>query len=103
MTAIARDPENDQILYRFLIDGTPAGEWSASSSFKWNTAGVQPGEHNITVLVRDGKHSNDYDDSLSRVYTIRSIVDEALNRIDASSSGSASLGSKNITSVRVGR
>ncbi len=102
-TAIARDTENDQILYRFLIDGTPAGEWSAGSSFKWNTAGVQAGEHNITVLVRDGKHSNDYDDSLSRVYTIRSIVDEALNRIDASSSGSASLGSKNITSVRVGR
>lgn len=97
-TARAHDPENDPLMYRFLVDGSPATDWSSSSKFTWNTVGVAAGDHNITAQVMDGSSII----SMSRNYTIRSIVDEALSGIESSSS-SAALGSKNITSVRVGR
>ncbi|MDI9617358.1 MAG: DUF1616 domain-containing protein [Methanothrix sp.] len=96
-TARAQDPENDPLLYRFLVDGSPATDWSASGKFTWNTVGVAAGDHNITVQVRDESSIS----SISQIYTIRSIVDEALSGIG--SRGSAALGSKNISSVRVGR
>ncbi|MCX8207598.1 MAG: DUF1616 domain-containing protein [Methanothrix sp.] len=96
-SAVAHDPENDPLLYRFLVDGSPATDWSASGKFTWNTVGVAAGDHNITVQVRDGSSIS----SMSDNYTIRSMVDEALSGIGSRSS--AALGSKNISSIRVGR
>lgn len=96
-TASAHDPENDPIMYRFLVDGSPATDWSPSGKFTWNTVGLAAGDHNITVEVRDGGSTS----SMSQIYTIRSIVDEALSGIGSGTS--AALGSKNISSVRVGR
>lgn len=96
-TAMARDPENDPLLYRFMVDGLPVTEWTPSGRFTWNTVGVAAGDHNITVQVSDGSSIS----SMSDNYTIRSIVDEALSGIG--SKGSAALGSKNVTSIRVGR
>lgn len=97
-TARAHDPENDPLRYRFLVDGSPATDWSPSGRFTWNTVGVAAGDHNITVQVTDGSNIS----SMSCIYAIRSIVDEALSGIGSSRS-SAALGGRNITSVRVGR
>ena len=96
-TAVAHDSESDPLLYRFLVDGSPATDWSPSGKFTWNTVGVATGDHNITVQVRDRSSIS----SVSVNYTIRSMVDEALSGIGPK--GSAALGSKNVTSVRVGR
>ncbi|MDH7597027.1 MAG: DUF1616 domain-containing protein [Methanothrix sp.] len=96
-TAVARDPESAPLLYRFLVDGSPATDWSPSGRFTWNTVGVAAGDHNITVQVSDGSSIS----SASGNYTIRSMVDEALSGIGSRSS--AALGSRNVTSVRVGR
>ncbi|MGB9902295.1 hypothetical protein, partial [Methanothrix sp.] len=96
-TAVAHDPEGAPLLYRFLVDGSPATDWSPSGRFTWSTVGVGAGDHNITVQVSDGSSIS----SASGNYKIRSMVDEALSGIGSRSS--ATLGSKNVTSVRVGR
>jgi len=96
-TAVAHDPEGAPLLYRFLVDGSPATDWSPSGRFTWSTVGVGAGDHNITVQVGDGSSIS----SASGNYTIRSMVEEALSGIGSRSS--AALGSKNVTSVRVGR
>lgn len=56
-TAKATDAEGDEISYRFLVDDKPAGEWSLSNSWSWDTSEVTSGDHEIRVLARDGKHA----------------------------------------------
>ena len=56
-TATATDAEGDEISYRFLVDDKPAGGWSLSDSWSWDTSEVMPGDHEIRVLARDGKHA----------------------------------------------
>ncbi|HNX08576.1 MAG TPA: hypothetical protein PKL29_00550, partial [Methanothrix sp.] len=58
-TAKASDPEGDEIAYRFLVDGNEAQGWSASNSWSWDTASAAPGDHEITVLARDGRHASE--------------------------------------------
>ena len=62
-TIAAVDPDGDTVYYRFLIDGLPAGEWSTSSTWTWNSSSARPGIHSITAQARDGKHasSGDFD------------------------------------------
>lgn len=58
-TAKASDPEGDEIAYRFLVDGNEAQGWSASNSWSWDTASAAPGDHEITVQARDGRHASE--------------------------------------------
>ena len=53
----AADPEEDKILYKFLVNGRVAQDWSESASWSWDTAGQPAAEYTITALARDGKHA----------------------------------------------
>jgi len=57
--AVALDPDNDKILYRFLVNDKEARKWSKSSSWSWATQNLQAGDYQITVLARDGRHSSE--------------------------------------------
>ncbi|MDD1761771.1 MAG: hypothetical protein LUQ59_06015, partial [Methanothrix sp.] len=67
-TAKASDADGDEISYRFLVDDKPAGEWSHSNSWSWDTSGVMSGDHEIRVLARDGKHA--FEDSFDSFKTV---------------------------------
>lgn len=75
-TATASDPEDDPISYRFLLDGTTSTDWSDSPTWRWDTTGLTPGDYNITVQVRDGKHADGnatveaFDDSESASFAL---------------------------------
>ena len=57
-TANATDPDNDQISYRFLLDGKESTDWSGSNSWTWNTQSVAPGSYKVEARIRDGKHAS---------------------------------------------
>jgi uncharacterized membrane protein len=71
-TANATDPESDRIYYKFLENGIVVNDWAPSNSWIWNTSTAAPGDHKITVLARDGKHSalDSFDDSMNASITI---------------------------------
>jgi uncharacterized membrane protein len=71
-TANATDPDSDRIYYKFLEEGHAVTDWSPSNSWIWNTSAAKPGDHKITVLARDGKHSavDSFDDSMNASITI---------------------------------
>lgn len=56
-TVSALDPEGDTIYYRFMVDNLPAGEWSTSNSWAWDTSSARPGMHTILAQARDEKHA----------------------------------------------
>ncbi len=58
-TAKANDPDGDGVFYKFLADGSEVEKWSSSNSWVWDTSSAKPGEHKITVQVRDGRHSSE--------------------------------------------
>ena len=58
-TAIAVDPDGDEISYKFLANDKEAGDWSSSNFWVWDTSSAVPGEYNIKVLARDGKHASE--------------------------------------------
>jgi len=89
-TATAIDPE-DEIAYKFLIDGRPMTGWSASSQWVWDTAGAAPGEHRITVQARDERHE-EVDSALDSTFAISSLVDQEIERA-MQGNGRASIGS----------
>ncbi|OPX78510.1 MAG: lipoprotein NlpI [Methanosaeta sp. PtaB.Bin039] len=57
-TAEAEDPEGDQILYRFFINGEPAAGWTAENRWTWNTTGSGSADHQIEVRVVDKNHAS---------------------------------------------
>ena len=71
-TANASDPENDQILYRFLLDNSPTTDWSKFNMWNWDTTKTPPGDYRITVLARDGKHASpdSFDTSTNATFTL---------------------------------
>jgi tetratricopeptide (TPR) repeat protein len=56
-TAKAEDPENDQLSYRFFLNGQPATEWQSESKWSWTTSEANVGENQVEVRIRDGKHA----------------------------------------------
>jgi hypothetical protein len=58
-TAIAADPDGDEISYKFLVNDKEVGKWSSSNSWVWDTSSATPGEYRIKVLARDGRHSSE--------------------------------------------
>lgn len=71
-TARAIDPEQDELSYRFLLDGREVSGWSPSDSWTWNSSGTAAGDHEITVQIIDGSHASQdsFDGELSRPYTL---------------------------------
>jgi hypothetical protein len=83
---VALDPDNDRILYRFLVNDKEARKWSKSSSWSWATQNLQAGDYQITVLARDGRHaSEDSFDSIMNATLILSDPNHApvLNELKA--------------------
>ncbi|MDD1751331.1 MAG: hypothetical protein LUO89_15820, partial [Methanothrix sp.] len=70
-TAQANDAENDQILYRFFLNGLPVTDWQSSNQWAWTGA---EGEAQVEVQVRDGKHAEQdgFDDRRSATFIILS-------------------------------
>jgi len=71
----AGDPEGDQILYKFQVQGAfgrwvTVQDWSTSNVYSWTPSSA--GLYNIRCLVRDGNHApaSGYDDSRA-VYSYR--------------------------------
>jgi len=56
-TAKAKDPDNDQISYRFFLNGYPVTKWLNDNSWVWTTTEADTGDNKIEVYVRDGKHA----------------------------------------------
>jgi len=56
-TAIAVDPDGDEISYKFLANDREVRGWSSSNSWEWDTSSATPGEYRIIVQARDGKHT----------------------------------------------
>jgi hypothetical protein len=57
-TAWASDPENDQMVYQFLLNDSIMQDWSGSNVWTWRTSDSDVGIHHVDVRARDGKHSN---------------------------------------------
>ena len=56
-TAEARDPEEDQMLYRFYLNDEPATKWINEDMWTWTAEDYDSGENQIEVRIRDGKHA----------------------------------------------
>lgn len=71
-TAQAADPDGDRVVYRFLLNGEAATDWSDSGSWTWDTDRTSPGDYEVAVQVRDEKHSGQEssDGSLKRTFTL---------------------------------
>ena len=69
-TAQASDAENDPLLYRFLLNGTPVADWQTLNQWAWTAA--EAGTSQVEVQVRDGKHADaqGFDDSKSASFSI---------------------------------
>ena len=71
-TVKAKDPENDQILYRFFLNGDPITKWATDNKWPWSTNDSDVGYNQIEVQVRDGKHAGPagFDDRKSSSFNI---------------------------------
>jgi HEAT repeat protein len=70
-TATATDAEDDDLEYRFLLNGGTVQDWSSDSTWEWSTSVSDIGSHEIEVEVRDGKHDLDGDDSRSNEFEVK--------------------------------
>jgi len=71
-TVKAEDPDNDQILYRILLNGEPQGVWTGHNSWNWDITDANVGDNQVEVWVRDGKHKdqNGFDDRKSMSFAV---------------------------------
>ncbi len=79
--AIASDPENDPIYYRFSIDGPQTGgqwkviqDWSLSNTWSWKAGDSDAGSSNIQVEIRDGKRGGPSDIDAFKEYDNYQII-----------------------------
>ncbi len=63
-TAVASDPENDPLLYKFFLSGPSTGEkltektgWISGNIWAWTTSAKDVGDNQVRVWLRDGKHA----------------------------------------------
>ena len=56
--AMASDPDNDKILYKFLLNGNTVQDWSPNRFWNWSTDDSNLGDNTIEAMVRDGKHAD---------------------------------------------
>jgi tetratricopeptide (TPR) repeat protein len=71
-TAIAKDPDNDQILCRFFLNGYPVTKWTNDNLWTWTTQDADIGDNQIEVYVIDRKHAgpNRFDSNTARDFSI---------------------------------
>gem|GEM_PF-601819 len=69
-TVEAKDPDGDQMLYRFLQDDEPKTDWQTEDRWIWTAS--EAGSYQIEAWVRDGKHagSGGLDDRRSERFEI---------------------------------
>lgn len=58
--AKAANSENYSLLYRFVLNGHPARDWSDSNTWTWQTNDTVIGTNLIEVQVNCGKNTSDY-------------------------------------------
>ncbi len=68
----AKDVEGDEILYKFLVNGRVAQDWTTSATWSWDTTNQPAAEYKITALARDGRHAgqSSYDSSKEATVTL---------------------------------
>ena len=73
--ANATDHEGDKLLYKFLVSGREANNWSRIGSWIWPTSGLSPGNYEISVLVRDGNHASEssFDHMINSSFSLTSL------------------------------
>ena len=73
--ANATDHEGDRLLYKFLVSGREANNWSRIGSWIWPTSGLSPGNYEISVLVRDGNHASEssFDHMINSSFALTSL------------------------------
>jgi hypothetical protein len=76
-TASAKDPDKDQILYRFFLNDEPVTDWSNDNSWTWTTVNDDAGKNQIEIRIRDGKHRgpNRFDDNAIVGFTINKAIE----------------------------
>jgi len=74
-TAEAKDSENDQISYRFFLNGQPATEWRSEGEWTWITSDASAGDNQVEVRIIDGKHAgqDSSDDSNTASFVITAL------------------------------
>jgi len=70
--AKAIDPDNDQIFYKYILNGKSETGWSSDNTWTWSTTNSDVGENQIEVRIRDGKHAgpDSFDRNVVDRYTI---------------------------------
>ena len=63
-TAVASDPEDDPISYRFLVNETAVTDWQAENKFIWTAS--EAGSFLITAQARDDQHEGPEGESGNR-------------------------------------
>jgi hypothetical protein len=63
-TAVASDPENDPLVFKFFLNGPATGnqwaeqtQWVSDNIWAWTTSAKDVGNNQVSVWVRDGKHA----------------------------------------------
>ena len=83
-TAVAYDPENAPLVYKFFLKGPATGNklsektgWTSSNTWKWNTTLADAGLNQVEVWVRDGKHAgpDSNDDSTDTSFYIENQIE----------------------------
>lgn len=71
-TAKASDPDNDQIRYRFILNGFPVTNWINDNLWIWTTTDADIGDNKIEVCIIDGKHSgpNGFDSNKAANFSV---------------------------------
>ncbi|MDD1742629.1 MAG: hypothetical protein LUQ47_04770, partial [Methanotrichaceae archaeon] len=71
-TAEANDSDNDQILYRFFLNGYPVSKWVKENKWIWMTNDTHVGNNTIEVRVKDEEHSDPdrFDNNKTTSFTI---------------------------------
>lgn len=81
--AAAFDPEDDQLFYKFLVNGEDQTGWTTDKTWTWDNTEDYIGDNQIEVWIRDGKHTdpNSFDDHEPVKFTI---IDQSQEPISVS-------------------
>jgi hypothetical protein len=76
-TAYASDPDGDNILYRFFLNGEPQTGWVTDNSWTWATTEDDIGDKQIEVHIRDGEHApqDGSDGNRAEKFSVLKLVD----------------------------
>lgn len=83
LEAAAFDPEDDQLFYKFLVNGEDQTGWTTDKTWTWDNTEDYIGDNQIEVWIRDGKHTdpNSFDDHEPVKFTI---IDQSQEPISVS-------------------